>query len=108
MKIQSVDAAWLHVPLPAEKQHRSDFGRITAFDGVLVSVRTEDGSIGYGEAKPAVGSSGNGAALVAIVTQELAPLLVGKDASEIGALWSLMLNGSRAPLAQRAGLHTGA
>ena len=103
MKITSVEAAWLHVPLPAEKQHRSDFGRIAAFDGVLVSVRTEDGSVGYGEAKPAVGSTGNGAALVAIVTQELAPLLVGQDASQIGALGQRMLDGSRVTLALRAG-----
>ncbi len=103
MKIHSVEAAWLHVPLAEGQQHRSDFGRITAFDGVLVSVRTEDGSIGYGEAKAAVGSSGNGAALVAIVEKELAPLLVGQDASEIGALGQRMLNGSRASLALRAG-----
>jgi L-alanine-DL-glutamate epimerase-like enolase superfamily enzyme len=103
VKITSVEAAWLHVPLPAEKQHRSDFGRIAAFDGVLVSVRTEDGLIGYGEAKPAVGSSGNGAALVAIVTQEFAPLLVGQDSSAIGAQGQRMLNGTRAALAQRAG-----
>lgn len=103
MKITSVEAVWLHVPLPAEQQHRSDFGHITAFDGVLVSVRTEDGSVGYGEAKPAVGSSGNAAALVAIVTEELAPLLVGQEAGEIGALAQRMLNGSRSALAQRAG-----
>ncbi|MEQ1895499.1 MAG: enolase C-terminal domain-like protein [Planctomycetota bacterium] len=103
MKIHSVDAVWLHVPLPAEKQHRSDFGQLRAFDGVLVSVRTEDGLVGYGEAKPAVGSSGNGAALVAIVKQELAPLLVGQDASQIGALGARMLNGVRAELALRAG-----
>ncbi len=103
MKIQSVEANWLHVPLPVEKQHRSDFGRITAFDGVLVTVRTEDGAIGYGEAKPAVGSAGNGAAIATIVTQELAPLLVGQEAGDIGALWQRMLNGSRAALAARAG-----
>jgi len=103
VKIQSVEAAWLHVPLPEGKQHRSDFGRIAAFDGVLVTVRTEDGALGYGEAKPAVGSSGDGAALVAIVEHELAPLLIGQDASDIAALGARMLNGSRAALAQRAG-----
>ena len=103
MKIHSVDAVWLHVPLPAEKQHRSDFGQLRAFDGVLVSVRTEDGLIGYGEAKPAVGSSGNGAALVAIVRHELAPLVVGQDAAQIGALGARMLNGVRSELALRAG-----
>jgi L-alanine-DL-glutamate epimerase-like enolase superfamily enzyme len=102
VKIHSVDASWLHVPLPAAKQHRSDFGQISAFDGVLVRVRTEDGLVGWGEAKPAVGSAGNGAALVAIVEQELAPLLVGQDASQIGALVLRMQSGSRAALAQRA------
>ena len=103
MKISSVEAFWLSVPLPADKQHRSDFGRITAFDSVLVRVRTEDGLVGWGEAKPAVGSSGNGAALVAIVTQELAPQLVGEDAAQIGALHARMRNGVRAELALRAG-----
>jgi len=103
LKISSVDALWLSVPLPADKQHRSDFGKIAAFDSVLVRVRTEDGLVGYGEAKPAVGSSGNGAALVAIVTQELAPLLVGEDAARIGALHARMQNGTRADLALRAG-----
>ena len=52
MKISSVEALWLSVPLPAEKQHRSDFGRIRACDSVLVRVRTEDGLVGWGEAKP--------------------------------------------------------
>ena len=103
MKIDSIEAAWLHVPLPAEKQHRSDFGQLRTFDGVLVTVRTADGLVGYGEAKPAVGSSGNGAALCAIVMNELAPLLLGQDAAQIGALGARMLNGSRAELALRAG-----
>jgi D-galactarolactone cycloisomerase len=103
LKIHSIEAAWLHVPLPAATQHTSDFGRITAFDGVLVTIRTEGGLVGYGEAKPAVGSSGNGAALVAIIEHELAPQLVGLDAARIGALGARMLNGSRAALAVRAG-----
>ncbi|MBK7644265.1 MAG: mandelate racemase/muconate lactonizing enzyme family protein [Planctomycetes bacterium] len=103
MKISSVEAVWLHVPLPAEKQHRSDFGQLRAFDGVLVTLRTDEGLVGYGEAKPAVGSSGNGAALCAIVNQEFAPLLVGQDAAQIGALGARMLNGTRAELALRAG-----
>jgi L-alanine-DL-glutamate epimerase-like enolase superfamily enzyme len=103
VKITSVEAVWLHVPLPAEAQHRSDFGQLRAFDGVLVRVRTQEGLVGWGEAKPAVGSSGHGAALVAIVTQELAPLLVGQDAAQIGALVARMHNGTRAELALRAG-----
>lgn len=103
MKIRSVDAVWLHCPLEAKVQHVSDFGRITAFDAVLVTITTESGLIGYGEAKPAVGSAGNGAALCAIVRHELRPRLVGKDAREVSRLWSQMYNGTRAPLAERSG-----
>ena len=103
MNIRSVDAAWLHCPLDPSVQHVSDFGRLTAFDAVLVTIRTEDGLVGYGEAKPAVGSAGNGRALVAIVEHELRPLLVGQDARRIGAAWSRMYNGTRAPLAARSG-----
>ncbi|MFN0205633.1 MAG: mandelate racemase/muconate lactonizing enzyme family protein [Planctomycetota bacterium] len=103
MKIISVDASWLHCPLPPERQHTSDFGRISAFDSVLVTVRTEDGLTGYGEAKPAVGSSGSGAALVAIINQEFRAILTGADSSQINALWSKMYNGSRAAAAQHFG-----
>lgn len=103
MKIRSVEAVWLHCPLETARQHVSDFGRIAAFDAVLVTITTEDGLVGYGEAKPAVGSAGNGAALVAIVQHELAPLLRGADAREIGRLWGRMYNGSRAGHAERFG-----
>ncbi len=102
-RIQSVDAVWLHVPLPPASQHVSDFGRLVAFDAVLVTIRTEDGLVGYGEAKPAVGSSGNGAALVAIVESELGPALVGQSATDINALHARMLNGTRTGLALQAG-----
>jgi L-alanine-DL-glutamate epimerase-like enolase superfamily enzyme len=103
VKIRSVDAVWLHVPLDSQQQHSSDFGRITAFDAVLVTIATDDGLVGYGESKPAVGSAGDGSALVAIVQRELRPLLLGQDARDLGRLWSRMYNGSRAPLAERAG-----
>lgn len=103
MKIVRVEADWLHVPLQAEKQHTSDFGRITAFDAVLVTITTDSGLVGYGEAKPAVGSAGNGAALCAIVRHELAPLLVGADARDVSRAWQRMYNGSRAGHAERFG-----
>jgi len=56
MKIRDVNAVWLHCPLPEKKQHISDFGRMKAFDGVIVTIRTHDGLVGYGEAKAGVGS----------------------------------------------------
>jgi len=103
VKIREVEAVWLHCPLDLARQHTSDFGRISAFDGVLVTITTEDGLKGYGEAKPAVGSAGNAAAIVAIVRGELRPQLVGADAREIGRSWGSMYNGTRAPLAERFG-----
>ena len=103
MKIRDVEAVWLHCPLPEKKQHTSDFGRMTAFDGVIVTIRTDDGLVGYGEAKAAVGSAGNGAALVAIIENELRPLIIGEDARNISRLWNRMMNGSRAELAERFG-----
>ena len=41
MKIKSVTAAWLHVPIPESGQHRSDFGKAQSFDSTLVRIETE-------------------------------------------------------------------
>ena len=32
MKIRSVIATWLHVPIPPDRQHTSDYGRAAAFE----------------------------------------------------------------------------
>jgi D-galactarolactone cycloisomerase len=95
MRITDVNAIWLHCPIPYERQHVSDFGRIASFDATLVSVTTEDGRVGYGEAKAAVGSAGVCAALVSCVRHELRPLLIGQDARQITLLWERMYNGPR-------------
>jgi D-galactarolactone cycloisomerase len=95
MRIRDVDATWLRCPIPYEQQHVSDFGRIASFDMTLVRVTTEDGLVGYGEAKASVGSAGVCAALVTCVREELRPLLVGQDARRIAGLWELMYNGPR-------------
>lgn len=103
MKIRSITATWLHVPIPPEKQHTSDFGRTTSFDSTLVRVETESGLVGWGESKAAVGSAGTNAALVTCIEKELAPLLVGQDARDVSRLWDLMYNGSRAHFALARG-----
>lgn len=103
MKIRSVEAAWLRCPLPAATQHVSDFGRIETVDTVLVTVTTDEGLVGYGEAKPSVGSAGSGAALAAIVAEEFGPRLIGQDATQRNQIWQDLFNGSRAGLAARAG-----
>jgi D-galactarolactone cycloisomerase len=94
--IKDVSARWVHCPIPAERQHVSDFGRIDAFDTTLVRIETDDGAGGWGEAKAAVGSAGGCAAVVACVNGELAPALVGRDASRINELSELLYNGPRA------------
>ncbi|MCI0561761.1 MAG: hypothetical protein MN733_25015, partial [Nitrososphaera sp.] len=103
MKITDVKAAWLRYPIPQDKQHVSDFGRLTTFDMTLVEVVTDAGISGYGEAKAQVGSSSDNYALVAMITQELKPLLVGRDPCQISTLWEEMYNGVRAHYALSRG-----
>jgi L-alanine-DL-glutamate epimerase-like enolase superfamily enzyme len=99
MKIMSVSATWLHVPIAPDKQHVSDFGRAVSFDTALVSVETDSGLVGYGEAKGVLPSSGSCAALCTAINEEVAPLVVGQDPRDISRLWDVMYNGGRAQLA---------
>ncbi|PLC48198.1 enolase [Pollutimonas subterranea] len=103
MKIKSILARWLHVPIPHEKQHVSDFGRVASFDSVLVRIETVSGLVGWGEAKEEVGSEANCRGLVALINQKFGPLLVGEDAQDINRLWEVMYNGSRAHYAVSQG-----
>ncbi len=103
MIIRSVDARWLSVPIPAEGQHVSDFGRIASFDMALVRIEVEGGLVGWGESKAAVGSAGSCAALVSCITEELRPMLLGEDARRITRVWERMYNGSRAGYALTRG-----
>ena len=95
MKITSLRATWVHVPIPYERQHVSDFGRIASFDSVLVKVETDDGLVGWGEAKAGVGSAASGYGLAAIINRDLAPLLVGQDPRDVSRLWDVIYNTPR-------------
>ena len=98
MLITDVDAAWLHCPIPYEKQHVSDFGRLASFDTCLVTIQTDSGLTGYGEAKAAVGSVGGAgtyASLVSCIKHELRPILLGQNPTHIARLWEMMYNGTR-------------
>ncbi len=95
MKIASVRATWVHVPIPPERQHTSDFGRIASFDSVLVRIETDDGLVGWGEAKAGVGSAASAHGLAAIVNLDYAPLLVGEDPREVTRLWDVLYNTPR-------------
>lgn len=103
MKITDVKATWLRYPIPEDKQHVSDFGRLTTFDMTLVEVETDAGITGYGEAKAQVGSASDNHALLATIRQELKPLLVGRDPRQITVIWEEMYNGTRAHYALSRG-----
>jgi L-alanine-DL-glutamate epimerase-like enolase superfamily enzyme len=103
MKIRHVRARWIRCPIPTAQQHVSDFGRITSFDAAIVSVELDDGSVGWGEAKAGVGSSGPCRAVVETIRDEFAPALVGLDPRRITAIWDTMYNGTRVGYALERG-----
>ncbi|SHK37515.1 L-alanine-DL-glutamate epimerase [Roseomonas rosea] len=95
MKISRVQATWCRVPIPYERQHTSDFGRVPTFDSVIVRVETECGLTGWGEAKAGVGSAAACAGLATIINDDYAPLLLGQDPRDISRLWDVMYNTPR-------------
>ena len=95
MRIKSVAATWLHVPIPEKQQHVSDFGRVASFDSTLVRIETECGIVGWGEAKEEVGSAGNNRTVTEAINQKYGPDLVGEDPRDIVRLNELMYNGVR-------------
>ncbi|MCX7157661.1 MAG: mandelate racemase/muconate lactonizing enzyme family protein [Proteobacteria bacterium] len=95
MRIKSVQATWLHVPIPEKQQHVSDFGKVSSFDCTLVRIETECGIVGWGEAKEEVGSAGNNRTVTKAINEKYGPDLVGEDPRDIVRLNELMYNGVR-------------
>jgi L-alanine-DL-glutamate epimerase-like enolase superfamily enzyme len=103
MKIVSVQATWVSIPIETARQHRSDFGTLTTFDAAILRIETDDGLVGWGEGKNAAGSAGDYAALVHLLNHEVAPQLIGRNPGDITAIWELLYNGVRAPKAAASG-----
>lgn len=95
MRIASVVATWVRMPIETARQHRSDFGQVATFDAAMVRIETEDGLVGWGEGKNAAGSSGTYAALVHLINHEMAPRLVGRDPRDILPIWDELYSGVR-------------
>ena len=95
MKIKSIEAIWLRVPIPESQQHVSDLGRTTSFDSALVRIETECGIVGHGEAKEEVGSVANCHAVATAINRKFGPPLIGEDPRDVARLWERMYNGSR-------------
>jgi D-galactarolactone cycloisomerase len=103
MRITAVRASWLQARIPADRAHVSDFGRNDSFNTCLVEIEADTGQVGLGEAKAAVGNLGNYRAMVTLIREEFAPVLVGRDPRDITAVWELLYGGSRAHYALREG-----
>lgn len=92
MKITTVRATWVQVPIPPERQHLSDFGKQPSFDSVIVRIETDAGITGWGEAKAGVASTAACGGLAAIINLDFAPLLIGQDPRDISRLWDTLYN----------------
>ncbi len=103
MRIATVQAWWVRIPIETGRQHRSDFGQVRTFDAAIVRIETDDGVVGWGEGKNAAGSAGDYGALVHMLNHEIAPQLIGRHAGDIGVIWEMLYNGVRSDLAVAAG-----
>ncbi len=89
MKIRDVKVMLLTAKVPPERQYASDFGRVTSRSAAIVKIETDEGLVGYGEAK------GTPMVMKSIIEREFKPQLIGKDPTNVTYLWEKMFNGSR-------------
>ena len=86
MNIRDVQADHYLIPLPVPLSD-STHGTIRAFELITVRIRDADGAEGLGYTYT-VGTGG--AAVHAILTRDLTPLLAGRDAERIEEIWHAM------------------
>lgn len=103
MKIKSVHARWIQIPIEEARQHTSDFGTLRTFDAAILRIETDDGLVGWGEGKNAAGSAGNYATLARLINEDFGPRLIGRDPADITYIWEELYNGVRAQKAAIAG-----
>ena len=87
MKIDSVECELFFIPLPLVLTD-STHGEMHHFSLVTVRVRCDDGSEGLGYTYT-VGKTG-GPSVLALLTHDVVPLLVGEDPRRIERLWEKM------------------
>jgi len=97
MEVTDVRVMALSWQIPEGEGSRSDFGVQIKIDAAVVVVTTDEGIVGYGAAHGAV------LAIKTIVEQQLKPMLLGEDPTEIERLWHKMYTGSRHRLSLEEG-----
>lgn len=91
MRISSIEAYPVSTPLRPRYAIVDALGEHPTSNFVLVAVRTDEGTVGFGEANVSPGWSGEtqeGA--LALILQTLAPVCVGKDPRDVGRLADAM------------------
>ena len=87
MKITGLDTDLYHIPLPTVLTDATH-GEMRHFAVVTAQVRTDEGTAGLGYTYT-VGKTG-GSAVLALLRDDLAPLLIGRDPRRIEQLWEAM------------------
>jgi muconate cycloisomerase len=91
MKIASIEAIPVRVPLKPEMRTRTAHGDHDTSDYVVIKVHTDEGQVGLGEATVAARWSGEtSASCVAAITDLIAPALVGSDPTAVNRARALM------------------
>lgn len=83
MKITEIKAIPISFQVPAENTVVLGIGATTKRDAIIVQIRTTSGLTGYGESHP--GRSPG--AVVSLIHNTIAPLLVGMDATDCVGAW---------------------
>jgi L-alanine-DL-glutamate epimerase-like enolase superfamily enzyme len=84
--IERLDAALYRIPLPVALSD-STHHTITHFQLITVTVTDADGATGLGYTYTV---DSGGAAVLALIQHDLAPVVIGQDAERIEALWQAM------------------
>ncbi len=101
MKIVSVLAHLVRIPLATP--YVISRGMLDAFTNVVTEVHTDNGLIGYGEAVP-VSLIGDPVQFKAVIETRLAPLVIGRDPTEIESLVDACLTSCDGVVAAVAGI----
>jgi len=91
MKITKIQVDSLAVPLLHPYHLSKEYGIFSTATPIIVSIETDDGITGYGECDPwplFTGDSVQSAGL--IITEHLAPMLIGKDPTNIAGIHQTM------------------
>ncbi len=89
MKIDKIEIG--HVSIPLKKPFKTALRTVTSAEDTIIMVRTDDGSIGYGEAPPtAVITGDTNGAVIGAIKENMEKVLVGQDISNLENIMQLL------------------